>query len=131
MPGVTSKALASTFAASASRSCCARRACDTCQRQVDMFSTCHDDGPHRHWLQATGAQECAKIEVPAQTLDLRNIAPSINVGCLSLDVDYANPPIRRRLDGWGAAQMTSGAPAMTLTCTSMPRGSDGNPMNVP
>jgi hypothetical protein len=27
---------ASTFAASASRSCCARRACDTCQRQVDM-----------------------------------------------------------------------------------------------
>ena len=42
-------------------------------------------------------------------------------------------PVRQLVDAWtvGAAKVTFGVPDMTLTCTSMPRWSDGNPKKVP
>jgi hypothetical protein len=63
--------------------------------------------------------------------DLTNIMASIHVLRPTLDVDHADWPIRRRAEGWGAFPIAFGAPDMTLTCTSMPRWSDGNPIKVP
>jgi hypothetical protein len=83
------------------------------------------------WQRATGAHECVKIEVAAYKLDLGNVVPSIHVRGPSLNVDHGVWPTRRRVDGCGAAQTTFGVPDITLTCTSMPRWSDGNPIKVP
>ena len=83
------------------------------------------------WQRATGAHECVKIEVAAYKLDLGIVVPSIHVRGPSLNVDHGVWTTRRRVDGCGAAQTTFGVPDMTLTCTSMPRWSDGNPIKVP
>ena len=80
---------------------------------------------------ATGAHECVKFEVAAHKLDLGNVVPSIDVRGPSRSVDHAVWPTRRRVDGRGAAQITFGVPDMTLSCTSMLRGSEGNPIKVP
>ena len=83
------------------------------------------------WRQATGAHECVKFEVPAKKVDLTDVVASIRVRYSSLDIDHADPAKSSTADGWGFAQIAFGVPDMTLTSTSIPRWSDGNPKKVP
>ncbi len=59
-------------------------------------------------------------KLPSSEAESRECAPRSTFG-ISLDVDHADLPNRRGRAGWGAAQITSGVPDMTLTCTSIPR----------
>jgi hypothetical protein len=55
----------------------------------------------------------------------------INVRCPRPDAEQTGWPNCGHLERWGVAQILSGVPDVTLTCTSMPRWSDGSPMKVP
>ena len=46
-------------------------------------------------------------------------------------VDQPCRTIRGRVKRWGTAETAAGALAVTLTSTSMPRGSDAKPVKVP
>jgi hypothetical protein len=83
------------------------------------------------WRPTTGAHECVKFEVSAKKVDLTDVVASIRVRYSSLDVDHADPAKSSTADGWGFAQIAFGVPDTTLTSTSMPRWSDGNPTKVP
>jgi hypothetical protein len=71
------------------------------------------------------------FEVSATKVDLTDVVASIRVRYSSLDVDHADPAKSSTADGWGFAQIAFGGPDITLTSTSMPRWSDGNPTKAP
>ena len=83
------------------------------------------------WRRATGAHECVKFEVSAKKVDLTDVVASIPVRYSSLDIDHAHPAKSSTCGRLGSGQFAFGVPDMTLTSTSMPRWSDGNPMKVP